>query len=69
MMKIFWKDLDKTNGVKFPLKIAMGEEIVSLKWCTFLGVFIMMMIGFIILKELMMIIFVDYIAYLIFNTL
>ena len=57
MMKILWQDLDKTNGVKFPLKIAIGEEIVSLKWCTFLGVFIMMMIAFIIFKELVMIIF------------
>ena len=37
-MMILWKELDKTNGGKFPLKIAMGKEAVSLKWCTFRAV-------------------------------
>ena len=58
MIKILWKEIDKTNVGKFPLKIAMGKEAVSLKWCTFLGVyFLMMMITLITFKELVMMIF------------
>ena len=38
MMMILWKELDKTNVGKFPLKIAKGKEAVSLKWCTFQAV-------------------------------
>ena len=34
-MVILWRELNKTNVGRFPLKIAMGKEAVSLKWCTF----------------------------------
>ena len=39
-MMILWKELDRTIGGKFPLKIAMGKEAVSIKWCTFWAVFL-----------------------------